>query len=306
MKIYGKSFEKVAEVGIHFDESFVGVVNLGSTAFHSTIRTGQCPALHPLIILSSVKFIAFFSCAVLGLHSTPLLDLRNMMYDTPAIPAIPIIGSHSLRSSAVRTTCPPEIAGDRREHPQDRRREIFTIISGGLLYTVSDFTDQPQPFAMVPAAFVVPFALLVAFLWGVQPLIHKVVLKTVGFKTVMFVGGLVYFVCLVVFAAFCWTDISSDLSNKLDAKSFALIALASFMSAFVANLLYLYVLKDHKSYVVSALIYVSPVFTLALAASVLREKVTAVGAVGVLLIVVGVILVSFKELGGDTFLLKED
>ena len=149
--------------------------------------------------------------------------------------------------------------------------------------------------------YVIPIALFVSFLWGVQIICHKILLKKTNFKVIMVVGSIFYFICVALFTASYWNTLKKDIV-KLDAKSILLIGFASICSAFIANLIYLYILKDHSSYVVSALIYSSPIFTLILAYLMLKEKVTFIGAIGVVLIVVGVICLSLNEKNPEEFL----
>jgi drug/metabolite transporter (DMT)-like permease len=54
-------------------------------------------------------------------------------------------------------------------------------------------------------------------------------------------------------------------------------------------------LKKHDSYIISALIYSSPIFTLLLACLFLNEQITYYGLLGVLFIVVGVGFISTND-----------
>lgn len=56
--------------------------------------------------------------------------------------------------------------------------------------------------------------------------------------------------------------------------------------------MYYYILKDHETSIISALIYSSPVFTLVIAYLFLKERLDIYGFSGILAIIVGVILVS--------------
>ena len=138
--------------------------------------------------------------------------------------------------------------------------------------------------------------LFVSFLWGLAPVIHKSVLQNVDFRVVMVIGGLFYAVCLVVFALWHRQAIFHSKALKtLTWKSVSMIAFAAIATAFIANLIYFYVLKKHDSYVVSALIYSAPVFTALLAMWLLGERISVMGGVGVLLIVLGIVCLSMNE-----------
>ena len=142
--------------------------------------------------------------------------------------------------------------------------------------------------------YVIPIALFVSFLWGIQIILHKYILKKTNPYIIMIVGSIFYFVCMLIFTVYNWSHVEKDIYT-LDIKTILLIGLASVMTAFLANLLYLFVLKDNDSYIVAALIYSSPVFTFLIAYLFLKEKVKFLGFVGFFLIVFGVICLALNE-----------
>ena len=153
----------------------------------------------------------------------------------------------------------------------------------------------------------VPTSLMVAFLWGVQPIVHKYVLKNIDPKTIMIVGGAFYVACLLVFAIRYRGTLRKDWA-KLDPVTVCLIGASAVLTGFVANLLYFFVLKKHDSYVVSALIYAAPAFTLLLAWLVLHEKVRKIGAIGVVLVVLGTLCIALNDntTANELFVAKYD
>ncbi len=56
--------------------------------------------------------------------------------------------------------------------------------------------------------------------------------------------------------------------------------------------MYYYILKNHESSIISALIYSSPVFTLIIAYIFLKERLDIYGISGIFFMILGVILVS--------------
>lgn len=52
-------------------------------------------------------------------------------------------------------------------------------------------------------------ALFVGILWGIAPIFHKVLLRDIGFKTIMVVSSLAYFLCTCIFALVFWKDITT-------------------------------------------------------------------------------------------------
>jgi drug/metabolite transporter (DMT)-like permease len=145
-------------------------------------------------------------------------------------------------------------------------------------------------------AVYVLLALLVAFLWGAAVNIHKTLLDKMDHVVVMLVGGFFYFSAVLIYSYLNRYTVMKDWT-KLNTYTISLIAINSILSGFLAGLIYFYVLKKSDSYIVSALVYSSPVFTLLIAYFVLRERVTWRGFLGVLLITVGIIMIALNESG---------
>jgi len=134
-------------------------------------------------------------------------------------------------------------------------------------------------------------ALLVAFLWGATPIIHKHVLRFVSPSVILVVGGTAYYIALIGYAAYNWKTLYPEMINLTVMNAFW-ICLAALIMSFVAKIIYLYVLKKKESYVVSALVFSAPFFTAILAVLLLNEKVTLEKLVGVMLIVIGIVVLS--------------
>lgn len=141
---------------------------------------------------------------------------------------------------------------------------------------------------------------LVALLWGVQPVIYKYVLRDVDPKVILVLSACTYAVCTLALVAATWAPFKREL-GRLTAGTAGLIVATSVFTAFLANLLYLYVLSGHDSYVVSALVYSSPVFTVLLAFLFLHERVTALGLGGVALIVSGMLCLAWADKNTEGF-----
>jgi len=140
----------------------------------------------------------------------------------------------------------------------------------------------------------IPFAILVSFFWGIQPIIHKILLTKLDPRIILVIGSVFYTLCLICFTIFNWSDLKRE-ANKLNIRTVFIIGILSVITAFVANLIYLYILKKQESYIISALIYSCPIFTLILSYIFLKEKITPIGGVGVILIILGVICIVFNE-----------
>lgn len=140
----------------------------------------------------------------------------------------------------------------------------------------------------------VTWALFVAFLWGLTPVIHKHVLKTVSPTAILLVGGISYFVALMSYATYNWKKVYPQVQN-MSLTNILLIAGATVIMSFIAKIIYLRLLKDKECYVVTALTFSAPFFTTLLSMLLLKEKVTFMKLIGVMLIVFGVIVLSLTE-----------
>ena len=64
---------------------------------------------------------------------------------------------------------------------------------------------------------------------------------------------------------------------------------------FFGNIIYYYVLNDNNSSIVTALEGSAPLFTLIVAYYFLNEKVSFIGLIGILLIILGVVCISHND-----------
>jgi hypothetical protein len=132
-------------------------------------------------------------------------------------------------------------------------------------------------------------ALVVSFLWGLQPAVYKTLLQQVSYQTIMLFSGVTNVLCVAIL---CWIEsqqVTRDLRQVTPFHMVVMILLPVF-TMFLANVLYFRVLKDHETSIVSAVIYSAPVFTLIIAYLFLNERLRWQGLVGIAAIVGGVIL----------------
>ena len=147
---------------------------------------------------------------------------------------------------------------------------------------------------MIPLYIIL--ALITSFLWGIQPVLHKHSLQKFDGTTIMLLTSFIYFVA--VFITFFLTKnqkiIIKDIKkmNKIDST---IIICTAIFTAFLTNVIYFYILKDNESSIISALIYSSPVFTLIVSYLFLNEKLEAIGIIGILFVLVGVICISLNN-----------
>lgn len=107
----------------------------------------------------------------------------------------------------------------------------------------------------------------------------------------MFFSSAVNFSLIVLLAISRIKEVTSDI-NKLTPRDILLIVGISVFAIFMANMIYYYILKNHESSLISALIYSSPIFTLILAYLFLEEKIDKYGISGIIAVIIGIILIS--------------
>lgn len=143
---------------------------------------------------------------------------------------------------------------------------------------------------------VVPVALLIAFIFGVSPIIHKFIFNKVPSitpQTLFIFGGIFYFIFTAMFALHERQNLIQNVKNI--PSSVVLIFVFGSVITFFANYLYFKIISKNASYLVSSLIFISPLFTLILSYLFLKEDVTFTSIIGIVLIVCGVILVALSS-----------
>jgi len=137
-------------------------------------------------------------------------------------------------------------------------------------------------------------SLLIAFAWGIIPSIQKYALHSLPVITVFAIGSVVYFIGAMIFITYYRKEVVTSLST-IDLKVFGLLVFSGFFCALLPNLLFIKILKHNSSYILTALSYTSPVFTLLLSYLWLKEEITLHQVFGILLIIIGVILVAYNK-----------
>lgn len=141
----------------------------------------------------------------------------------------------------------------------------------------------------------IAIGMMISFLWGLSPVIHKTVLNDISPQTALVGVSLFYTICTIVLAWIYRKQIHRDVTVHLTKWNIVFLAFTAIVCGFIANMLYFYMLKHHPSHIVSALIYSSPVFTLLIAYLFLREQISMMGLLGVLLITAGVVCIAFNK-----------
>lgn len=138
--------------------------------------------------------------------------------------------------------------------------------------------------------FIVLFLILMG---GVSPLIYKKFLGNLDFKTIMVMLGLIGFLCSLALFAMNSDIVMKDIA-KLDYGKLVLLCLLIVVTFFIGNILYMYVLRDNPSYVVTAMVSAVPVVTLLISASFMSEPIGWPGILGVVLTSAGVATIALN------------
>ena len=143
-------------------------------------------------------------------------------------------------------------------------------------------------------------SLTVSALFGLSPVLYKHIHAMqhpykISKYTLLLISSSVFVACTLICFFLNYNTVISDLRKlSINKKPFLLLIMSSFLSVFVANLLYYYVLQreDTKSYIVSALVFTCPLFTLILSYLFLKEEITKYAITGICFIVVGVLTIT--------------
>ena len=145
--------------------------------------------------------------------------------------------------------------------------------------------------------FIITFyALVVSFLWGMQAVVYKYLLKhKIDRVTIMLLtaGSNCIFTCMYA-VLHSDVDVVAKDTSKMTYWEFALVVMCSLFCVTGANVLYYTALgSSNPSSAITAITFTSPLFTLAIAYFVLGEtRVKIESVVGICIIIFGVILVS--------------
>ena len=112
--------------------------------------------------------------------------------------------------------------------------------------------------------------------------------------TVLVLDGLLYFLFLLLFGYKYYDKIIKDIP-KIDAIDASLMFFTAVITGLMGNLIYMLLLEGYDSYIITALVSISPFFTLVLAYLFTKEKITIWGLMGTVLIVAGILMISYND-----------
>ena len=136
--------------------------------------------------------------------------------------------------------------------------------------------------------------LFTSFLWGLSPVIQKHLLQKFDKRSLMLFYASANIIFITMLICFFNNNLYSDIKT-INTYDIFLISTYTFFTIFMANLIFLEVLKYNNSHEAAAIEGIYPFFTLLLAYLFLKEKITVFGILGVILVVLGVICISMND-----------
>jgi len=137
-------------------------------------------------------------------------------------------------------------------------------------------------------------SIFTSFLWGASPVIQKQLLKKFDKKTLMLFYSSANILFVTLMMSFYNNHLYSDIKS-LNIYDIFLVFAYTFFTIFMANLIFLEVLKYNNAHEVAAIEGIYPFFTLLLAYLFLKEKITIFGVLGIILVVLGVVCISMND-----------
>jgi uncharacterized membrane protein len=138
-------------------------------------------------------------------------------------------------------------------------------------------------------------ALCVSFLWGMVPILHKYLMKKMNRITIFTVDASLSFICILALIIYHYDVIQKDLMQA-SAWDLSVLTFSVVLLGVAADLLYFHVLDIHKNPFILPIVYCGPIFTVTLSYLFMKQKSENIyGLLGVLLILTGIICISFHE-----------
>jgi transporter family protein len=138
------------------------------------------------------------------------------------------------------------------------------------------------------------YSLLVSLFWGISPVLYKIIMKRVDTKLTFIINHLFFNLGLLGYTFYYWKDLKSDFKS-VSTQDIIAIGAISIVLSFIPNIIYYNLINNHDSYLVTALINSSPIFTVALSYLILKENITKYSIIGVVLIIIGIYCLTFCQ-----------
>ncbi len=135
------------------------------------------------------------------------------------------------------------------------------------------------------------WALLSAIIWGSAPVLFKLGLKG---EISPLVGILIHNLTATIFALIGVVILKENVLNY-PIKELLMVALGGFVSGFLGLLVYYKAIKVGEVSIVAPVAASSPLFSAILASAILGESLTFTKAIGSILIIIGIAILSYSR-----------
>lgn len=137
----------------------------------------------------------------------------------------------------------------------------------------------------------IALSVFVALLWAIGGIFQKQALSVISPTTLLVLGCIIYTPLVFLYGLYYRKHVIYEV-KQLTPYLIGVITMFVALSMFYSIVLYYKLLQKHDVHKVTAVTFISPIFTLLLASLVLGERITLKSVVGVLLIVGGVVCIS--------------
>lgn len=135
-------------------------------------------------------------------------------------------------------------------------------------------------------------ALLVACIWGINPIFEKFALKNTSPFSVITIRFIFTAICLGVYTLFAGRV---DELVKVDSRSLMWILLSGLLGGLLGLFIFFVALKQEDTSKVLPIIASFPMFTAIFAYFLLGETLSLKRLIGIMFVIVGVVLINIKE-----------
>jgi drug/metabolite transporter (DMT)-like permease len=136
--------------------------------------------------------------------------------------------------------------------------------------------------------------LIIAILWGIQPLIQKNLMNKISSESVLVYQVVFNFIFIIIYILFNQKILHNDFNNLTYSDLQTLFGI-TLICGFAANILYYYLLKNHDPSIVITLVYSAPLFTLIFSKFFYNKYINNCTQIGILLSILGLGLIGYAN-----------
>lgn len=136
-------------------------------------------------------------------------------------------------------------------------------------------------------------SIIICFLWGLNPVLEKILLKDLDQNAVIIYTAMIHFVMILGFA-YVNRKIVIETAPQIKLTHILIMIAMAGLCEFLGNYFYALTLQKSTSFVTVALTSLYPIFTMFIGYLILSEPITKYSLVGLILIIMGIIAVTYE------------